>query len=72
MSRWAEGSNIQDNCVVHVEEGNPVILGEHVTVGHGAILHGCRVGDNSLIGIIDIRIAAVLSGKTVLWGREPW
>lgn len=46
-----KGSNIQDNCVVHVDEGHPVHIGENVTVGHGAILHGCRIGDASLIGM---------------------
>ena len=40
-----EGSNIQDNCVVHVDPGLPVTVGKNVTVGHGAILHGCTVGD---------------------------
>ena len=45
------GSNIQENCVVHVEYDLPVVLGRDVTVGHGAILHGCTVGDNTLIGM---------------------
>ncbi len=62
------GSNIQDNCVVHVEEGNPVILGEHVTVGHGAILHGCRVGDNSLIGMGAIVMDGCVIGKNCIVG----
>lgn len=44
-------SNIQDNCVVHVDDGYDVVLGKNVTVGHGAILHGCRIGDNTLIGM---------------------
>ena len=39
-----EGSNIQDNCVVHVDPGLPVTVGKNVTVGHGAILHGCTIG----------------------------
>ena len=45
------GTNIQDNCVVHVDYDHPVTVGENVTVGHGAILHGCTVGDNTLIGM---------------------
>ena len=45
------GTNIQDNCVVHVDYDYPVVVGENVTVGHGAILHGCTVGDNTLIGM---------------------
>jgi carbonic anhydrase/acetyltransferase-like protein (isoleucine patch superfamily) len=44
------GTNIQDNCVVHSDPGAPLTLGEYVTVGHAAILHGCTIGDNSLIG----------------------
>ena len=45
------GTNIQDNCVVHVDYDHPMTVGENVTVGHGAILHGCTVGDNTLIGM---------------------
>lgn len=45
------GSNIQDNAVVHLDSGFPVTIGENVTVGHSAVLHGCSVGDNSLIGM---------------------
>ena len=44
-------SNIQDCCVLHVDEGHPIQIGDGVTVGHGAILHGCTIGDNSLIGM---------------------
>jgi carbonic anhydrase/acetyltransferase-like protein (isoleucine patch superfamily) len=46
-----ENTNIQDNCVVHVESGRNTILGRGVTVGHGAILHACTIGDNCLIGM---------------------
>lgn len=45
------GSNIQDNAVIHTEIGAPCIVGEDVTVGHGAILHGCTVDDGALIGM---------------------
>lgn len=44
-------TNIQENCTVHVEEGHPVIMGERVTVGHNTILHGCTIGDESMIGM---------------------
>ena len=45
-------SNIQDNCVLHVEHGTgPVAIGEQVTVGHAAVVHGCTVGNGALIGI---------------------
>ena len=55
------GTNIQDNCVVHVDYDHPVTVGENVTVGHGAILHGCTVGDNTLIGMG----ATVLNGARI-------
>jgi len=44
-------SNIQDNCVVHVDEGFPARIGTRVTVGHAAVVHGAIVGDNCLVGI---------------------
>ena len=46
-----EGTNIQDNTVVHTDHGVPTILGEWISVGHSVILHGCRVGSHSLIGM---------------------
>jgi carbonic anhydrase/acetyltransferase-like protein (isoleucine patch superfamily) len=45
------GSNVQDNSVLHCDPGAPLILDEYVTVGHQVMLHGCRVGRHSLIGI---------------------
>ena len=46
-----EGCNVQDNAVVHCDAGFPVHLGKNVTVGHCALVHGCTVGDGSLIGM---------------------
>ena len=54
-------SNIQDNCVVHTSRGFPVTLGHEVSVGHGAILHGCTIGDRVLVGMG----AIVLNGARV-------
>ena len=59
-----EGSNIQDGCVLHTDPGFPLVIGNGVTVGHMAALHGCTIGDGSLIGIG----AAVLTGATI--GRD--
>ncbi|MEM6971977.1 MAG: gamma carbonic anhydrase family protein [Pseudomonadota bacterium] len=56
-----DGSNVQDGCVFHVDPGFPLTLGEDVTVGHGAILHGCTIGDGALIGMG----ATVLNGAVV-------
>ena len=44
-------SNVQDGSVMHTDIGFPLTLGKNVTIGHQAMLHGCTVGDNSLIGI---------------------
>ena len=44
-------TNIQDNAVLHTDPGAPLVIGERVTVGHGAILHGCHIGDDTLIGM---------------------
>ena len=57
------GSNIQDNCVLHVDSGYPLQIGQNVTVGHGAILHGCTVGDGSLIGMGAIILNGAAVGK---------
>jgi len=56
-----ENSNIQDNAVVHNSAGFPVIIGKNVSVGHGAILHGCGIGDNVLVGMGSI----VLNGARI-------
>lgn len=62
------GSNIQDNAVVHVNEGFPVYIGNRVTVGHGAIIHGCKIGDNSLIGMGAIVLNGAKIGKNCIIG----
>jgi len=49
--RVGRRSNLQDNCVVHVDEGVPVTLGEDCVVGHAAVLHGCTLGNRVLVGI---------------------
>lgn len=56
-----ERSNVQDGCVLHQEEGLPLIIGKGVTVGHNAILHGCLIGDNVLVGMG----AIVLNGAKI-------
>ena len=56
-----EGSNVQDNAVVHTDFGKPVIIGNNVVIGHCAVVHGAVVGNNVLIGIN----ATVLSGSRI-------
>lgn len=63
-----EGSNIQDNCTVHVDDGYPVNIGEGVTVGHNVILHGCTVGKNSLIGMGSTILDGAVIGENVIIG----
>jgi carbonic anhydrase/acetyltransferase-like protein (isoleucine patch superfamily) len=46
-----EGTNVQDNCVLHCDPGTPLTVGKFCTIGHGAIVHGCTVGDHVLIGM---------------------
>ena len=46
-----ENSNVQDNCVLHSDMGAPLTIGDNVTIGHQAMLHGCSIGDFALIGI---------------------
>ncbi len=55
------GTNIQDNSVLHSDPGQPLVLGERVTVGHMVMLHGCLVGDEALIGIGSV----VLNGARI-------
>jgi carbonic anhydrase/acetyltransferase-like protein (isoleucine patch superfamily) len=55
------GSNLQDNVVVHADPGFPTTIGAGVSVGHGAVLHGCTIGNNSLIGMN----ATVLNGAVL-------
>jgi carbonic anhydrase/acetyltransferase-like protein (isoleucine patch superfamily) len=63
-----EGSNIQDNSVLHADEGVPLTIGRHVTVGHQVMLHGCTIGDESLIGIGAIVLNGARIGRNCLVG----
>jgi carbonic anhydrase/acetyltransferase-like protein (isoleucine patch superfamily) len=55
------GSNIQDGTVCHADAGQPLIVGKNVTVGHNAMIHGCTIGDDTLVGIN----AVVLNGAKI-------
>lgn len=63
-------SNIQDGCVLHAEAWNKLIIGHGVTVGHKAMLHGCTIGDNSLIGINSVVLDEAVIGKNCLIGAN--
>lgn len=62
------GSNIQDNAVVHVDKEFPVYIGNHVTVGHSAVLHGCKIEDNTIIGMGAIVLNGAKIGKNCIIG----
>ncbi len=58
--RVGKGSNVQENCVFHIDAGYPLTIGENCTIGHKVMLHGCTIGNNTLIGM----------GATVLNGAK--
>jgi len=62
------GSNVQDNAVLHTDPGFPLLVGENVTIGHQAVLHGCTIGDGSLIGIQAVVMNGAIVGKDCLVG----
>ena len=68
--RVGEATNIQDNCVIHTDADFPVTLGKRVTIGHNAVVHGCTIGDNSLIGINSTVLNGVEIGKNCLVGSN--
>jgi carbonic anhydrase/acetyltransferase-like protein (isoleucine patch superfamily) len=64
------GSNIQDGSVVHVDEGYPATIGNGVVVGHRVIIHGCTIGDNSLIGMGSVLLNGCRIGRNCLVGAN--
>ena len=65
-----EGTNIQDNSVIHTDPGFPCTIGKFVTVGHMAMLHGCEIGDGSLIGIGSVILNGAKIGKNCIIGAN--
>lgn len=63
-------SNVQDNAVLHLADDFPCILGNWVTVGHGAIVHACRVGDEVLVGMGAVILDGAVIGKQSLIGAK--
>ena len=59
-------SNVQDNCAFHVDRGKPVTLGEGVSVGHGAVVHGATIGDHVLVGMGAIVMNGAVIGDETL------
>ncbi len=65
-----ENTNIQDGCVLHTDPGFPLSIGRDVTVGHLAMLHGCSIGDGSLIGIGSVILNGARIGRNCIVGAK--
>ena len=65
-----EGSNVQDGSVLHTDPGCPLKIGKDVTIGHLVMLHGCTIGDNSLIGIGAVILNNAKIGKNCIIGAN--
>jgi carbonic anhydrase/acetyltransferase-like protein (isoleucine patch superfamily) len=61
-------SNIQEGCILHADPSYPTAIGADVTVGHGAVVHGARVGDNCIIGIRAVLLNGVVVGENSIVG----
>lgn len=66
--RIGKASNIQDGSVLHADHGKPLVVGDNVTVGHQVMLHGCTIGDGSLIGIGAVVLNGAVIGKGCIVG----
>lgn len=65
-------SNVQDNCTLHVDPGFPVSVGERVSIGHNAVVHGCTVEDDCLIGMGATVLNGAVIGAYCWWPRRRW
>ena len=65
-----EDSNVQDGAVLHADPGSPCTIGRNVTIGHQAMVHGCTIGDNTLIGIGSVILDGAKIGSNVLIGAN--
>ena len=70
LIRIGHFSNIQENAVLHTDAGIALQIGDYVTVGHKAMLHGCTIGDNSLIGINAVILNRAVIGKNCIIGAN--
>lgn len=61
-------TNIQEGCIFHADPGFPAIVGAGATIGHGAVIHGAQVGDNTLIGIRSVLLNGVVVGENCIVG----
>jgi carbonic anhydrase/acetyltransferase-like protein (isoleucine patch superfamily) len=68
MITLGDGSNVQENCTLHTDIGFPLVVGKGCTIGHNAILHGCTLGENTLIGMGAIVLNGAEIGKNCVIG----
>lgn len=61
-------TNVQDNASLHLDSNDPLIIGDYVTIGHSAIVHGCTIGDNCLIGMGSIILNGAVVGDNCIIG----
>jgi carbonic anhydrase/acetyltransferase-like protein (isoleucine patch superfamily) len=66
--RIGRGTNVQEGAVLHTDPGIPLTVGDHVSIGHQAMLHGCTVGDGALIGIQAVVMNGAVIGRDCLVG----
>ena len=74
-NEWIEigqGSNVQDGCVFHTDMGAPLVIGQGCTIGHRAILHGCVIGDHSLVGMGAVILNHAKIGRGCLIGAHAF
>jgi carbonic anhydrase/acetyltransferase-like protein (isoleucine patch superfamily) len=65
-----DGSQVQDGCVLHTDAGYPMVLGTGVSIGHKSMIHGCTIGDGTLIGINSVILNGAKIGKNCLIGAN--
>lgn len=63
-------TNVQENCVLHTDTGHPLVIGDNCTIGHSAIVHGCSIGDNTLVGMGATVLNGAKIGKNCLIGAN--
>lgn len=63
-----KNTNVQDNAVIHTSHNSKVVVGDNVTIGHGAIVHGCTIGNNVLVGMGSIILDNVIVGDNCIIG----
>ncbi|MDC0656668.1 gamma carbonic anhydrase family protein [Leisingera sp. SS27] len=66
--RIGEGTNVQENVIMHIDAGYPLTIGKNCTIGHKAMLHGCTIGENSLVGMGATILNGAKIGKNCLIG----